>query len=65
MSIARVHIFLIVSLLYTVVVVSSVFSGVGGCGCPISSIVVRKIFFSFALRKFDPILILLLMTSHA
>jgi hypothetical protein len=53
MSMARAPICLIVSLMYPVAVVLSVCSGVGGCGCPISSNVVSKIVASFALRKTD------------
>jgi hypothetical protein len=52
---AHVHLCLIVSLLYPVDVVLSVCSGVCGCGCPISSNVVRKSVAYFALRKTDPI----------
>jgi hypothetical protein len=55
MSIARVRLCSIVSLLYPMVVVLSVWSGVGGCGCPISIKVVRKIVASFAFRNTDPI----------
>jgi hypothetical protein len=59
MSIARVRLCLIVSLLYPMAVVLSVLSGVGGwvggCGCPISSKVVRKSVASFAFRNTDPI----------
>jgi hypothetical protein len=47
--------FLIMALLYPLANVLSVFNGVGGCGCPISSNVVCKIFASFALRKTDHI----------
>jgi hypothetical protein len=55
MSIARVHLCLIVSLLYPVAVVLSVCSGVGGSGCPISSNLASKIVASFAFRNTDPI----------
>jgi hypothetical protein len=50
-----VRLCLSVSLMYPVAVVLSVCSGVSGCGCPVSSNVVRKIVASFALIKTDPI----------
>jgi hypothetical protein len=59
---ARVHLCLIVPLLYPVAVVLSVCSGVGGCGCPISSNVVRNI--PLPLKTLILFLLMPLMTSH-
>jgi hypothetical protein len=53
-----------VSLFNCVINVSCCNSGVGGCGYPISSNVVRKIVSSFALKKLILFLLLPLMTSH-
>jgi hypothetical protein len=55
MSIARVSLCQVVPLMYTVAMVVSGCSGVGGCGCPIYSYVVSKIVASFAFKNTDPI----------
>jgi hypothetical protein len=52
---ARVHLCFIVSSLFPVEAMLSVFYGVGGCGYPISSHVVLKTVAYFALRNTDPI----------
>jgi hypothetical protein len=55
MSMACVRLCLSVPLLYPVAAVLLVCSGVGGCGCPISSNVLHKVFASFAFRNTDHI----------
>jgi hypothetical protein len=54
MYIAHVILYSIVSLLYPVAVMLSVYSDVVGCGCQISSNVVHIFFASFAFRKAYP-----------